>query len=78
MIKITVFLKKLKNILPLRIRYSLLLLYVALIISALLEMIGLGSIPVFVSILLDPSLNKEFLVKAFIDVDRSSVFEHIK
>ena len=60
MIKIIVFLKKIKNILPPRIRYSLLLLYVALIISALLEMIGLGSIPVFVSILFDPVGNKEF------------------
>ena len=73
MIKITVFLKKLKNILPLRIRYSLLLLYVALIISALLEMIGLGTIPVFVSILFDPLGNKEFF-----GINMSNLFNYLE
>lgn len=54
------FLGKLKKILPLKIIYSLFFLYLALIISALLEMIGIGSIPVFISILIDPTNNREF------------------
>jgi len=60
MFKILKFFKKIKNILPSRIIYSLFFLYIALIISAFLEMIGLGTIPVFVSILLDPYGDKEF------------------
>ena len=54
------FFKKLNNILPRKIKYSLFFLYFALIISALLETIGLGTIPIFISILIDPQGNKDF------------------
>ena len=56
MTKIFEFLKKIKKILPKKIRHSLFFLYIALIISAFLEMLGLGSIPIFISILIGAAL----------------------
>jgi len=60
MIKIKKFGKDMKNMLTGRLRLYLVFLYMALIVAALLELIGLGSVPVFVSILLDPHGSKEF------------------
>ena len=73
MIKTFEFLKKLKKLLPLEIRNSLFLLYIVLVLAALLEMIGLGSIPVFISILMDPSGSKEFF-----GINMSSLFQYFE
>ena len=71
MTKIFEFLKKIKKILPKKIRHSLFFLYIALIISAFLEMLGLGSIPIFISILIDPAGSKEFF-----GINMSNIFQY--
>ena len=60
MTNIMKFTNKLKSTLSTKTRYYLIVLYFALIFSALLEMISLGSVPIFVSILIDPQGTKEF------------------
>jgi len=71
MTKIFEFLKKIKKILPKKIRHSLFFLYIALIISAFLEMLGLGSIPIFISILIDPTGSKEFF-----GINMNNIFQY--
>ena len=71
MTKIFEFLKKIKKILPKKIRHSLFFLYIALIISAFLEMLGLGSIPIFISILIDPASSKEFF-----GINMNNIFQY--
>ena len=49
-----------KSSIPKKIVYQIYLIYFCLIIAAMLEMVGLGSIPFFISVLLDPEISFEF------------------
>ena len=55
--------KKLKIFLSLRQRWFFCILVFLMAISALLEIVGIGSIPLFVSVVLDYELLKEYLTK---------------
>ena len=49
------FFKKILNIFPSNIIYLLILLYFSLIFIAFLEMIGIGAIPIFLTVLFNPA-----------------------
>ena len=53
------FFRKILNIFPSHIIYLLILLYFSLIFIAFLEMIGIGAIPIFLTVLFDPDPSKK-------------------
>ena len=55
------FFKKILNIFPSHIIYLLILLYFSLIFIAFLEMIGIGAIPVFLTVFLIQIQAKQYL-----------------
>ena len=51
---IILYFNKIKLVLPGNLKKKLFYLYLALLVSASLEMLSLGSIPIFISFLIDP------------------------
>ena len=58
---IKIYFNKIKSILPNNLKNKLFFLYLALLVSAILEMVSLGSIPVFISFLIDRDSNFNIL-----------------
>ena len=55
------FFKKILNIFPSNIIYLLILLYFSLIFIAFLEMIGIGAIPIFLTVFLIQTQAKQYM-----------------
>ena len=58
---IKIYFNKIKSILPNNLKNKLFFLYLALLVSAILEMMSLGSIPIFISFLIDRDSNFNIL-----------------
>ena len=58
---IKIYFNKIKSVLPNNLKNKLFFLYLALLVSAILEMVSLGSIPVFISFLVDRDSNFNIL-----------------
>ena len=56
------YFKKIKSVLPEKLKRKLFFLYFSLLIAAIFEMISLGTIPIFISFLVDMSSSYEILV----------------
>ena len=57
---INFYFKKTREVLPKKLRISLVFWYFGLLLSSLLEMLGLSTIPIFVAILIEPSKDINF------------------
>ena len=58
---IKIYFNKIKSVLPNNLKNKLFFLYLALLVSAILEMMSLGSIPIFISFLVDRDSNFNIL-----------------
>ena len=65
---------QIKSAVPKNLVYKIYFVYFCLIITAFLEMLGLGSIPVFIALILDPNtsfeiinINISLIIKDFFD-----------